>query len=386
MSLKKQIREFIKTYTFNKYLSWILFTVLTIIGITRALQQYFIFDVGKSLQHSFLLWHIPFNIFIWWLWFLFVPIIYWITVRFGRLHWIFSYIIFPALIILARQSIATLTIVAIRETSTFPSVLYHRTIQGPGIWVDLVVFFSIMIGVRIVEYKQQSERDTLKNSQIMARLAQSQLNALKSQLRPHFLFNTLNSLSASIVLHENEEAKRMLSLIRNFMKTTIDESNHQEITFDQELQFINQYIEIEKVRYEDKLRVERSIAPETLPALVPSFLLLPLVENSINYAIVPKISDGLLRISSTRENDDLTIMIEDNGPGLDGFIGRNKSKKGVGIKITKERLEHLYKDQYALQFENRSSGGLRVLIKIPYRLNLNDNFLTEIPETKRLIK
>jgi sensor histidine kinase YesM len=123
-----------------------------------------------------------------------------------------------------------------------------------------------------------------------------------------------------------------------------------------------------------------------LPALVPSFLLLPLVENSINYAIVPKISDGLLRISSTRENDDLTIMIEDNGPGLDGFIGRNKSKKGVGIKITKERLEHLYKDQYALQFENRSSGGLRVLIKIPYRLNLNDNFLTEIPETKRLIK
>ncbi|RPI04866.1 MAG: hypothetical protein EHM64_08535 [Ignavibacteriae bacterium] len=382
MNIINKIWEFIRTYTFNKYLSWILFLVLTSIGIARALQQCYIFDVGKAVQHS-IWWHIPFNLYIWWMWFFFVPVIYWTAVRWNKLHWSFSYLLFPAIIILIRQSIAALTLVIIRGTPpSFSYVIYHRTVQGPGIWVDLVVFFSIMIGVRVVEYKQQSERDTLKYSQLLARLAQSQLNALKSQLRPHFLFNTLNSLSTSIVLHENNEAKRMLSLIRNFLKTTIDESNQQEITFDQELRFINQYIEIEKVRYEDKLLVERSIAPETLPALVPSFLLLPLVENSINYAVAPKTADGYLKISSAREHDELAITIEDNGPGLDGFSIQKKSKKGVGIKITKERLEHLYKGRYTLQFENRPSGGLSVHIRLPYHLPLRDTGAHEFSELK----
>ena len=380
MTLVKRVRTSIKRYTFNKYLSTFLFLLLTVIGIARALQQYYIFDAGKVVQHNLLLWHIPFNLYIWWMWFLFVPLIYWITVRCSNLHWIFSYLVFPSIIILARQSIAALTIVIIRGTPTFSYVFYHRTVQGPGIWVDLVVFFSIMIGVRVVEYKRQSERDSLRYSQLLARLAQSQLNALKSQLRPHFLFNTLNSLSTSIVLHENQEAKRMLSLIRNFLKTTVDESNQQVITLDQELRFINQYIDIEKVRYEDKLRVEQFIAAETLPALVPSFLLLPLVENSINYAIAPKTSDGFLKISSVRSHDDLTICIEDNGPGLDGFHERRKAKKGVGLKITKERLDHLYKDQYTLQFEDRPAGGLLVRINIPYQLSMNEIQLAEIPE------
>ena len=362
-----QIRTFLKQYSFNRYLSGILFLVLTLIAVARALQQYYIFDAGKLVQHS-LWWHIPFNLCIWWLWLIFVPFIYWVTVRFQRLPWIVSYLLFPVCMILLRQSIAAVIIYFLRGTSTFPSILFYRTIRGPGIWVDIVVFFAIVIGIRVVEFKHQSERDSLKYTQLLARLAQSQLNALQSQLRPHFLFNTLNNLSTSIVLHENAEAKRMLSLIRNFLETTLDENNRQEITFEQELRFINQYIEIEKVRYEDKLRVEQYIPPETLPALVPRFLLLPLVENSMNYAIAPKRTDGFLGIRATQDGETLEIVVEDNGPGWNGTPAAGKSHKGVGMKNTRERLQHLYRDRFTLQYENRPQGGFQVLIRIPYRL------------------
>jgi two-component system, LytTR family, sensor kinase len=368
------IRQFfipLRRYCFNKYLSGLLFALLTVIALARAFQQYYFIDAAKAVQYS-LLWHIPFNLFIWWLWLLFVPVIYWITINLNvrslrQTQGVVMYLLLPVSIICIRHAIASVIVCMFFEQYTFLYVFTGRTLRGVGIWIDFVVYFSIMIGVRIIEYQQKAAMDKLIFTHLQARITQSQLSALKSQLRPHFLFNTLNSLSTSIVLNENNEAKRMLSLITNFLKTTLDERVHQEISFEQELNFINQYLEIEKVRFEEKLAIQEEIAPDTLLAAMPSFLLLPLVENCIYHAIAPKVSGGILRIASEVRSGELVIIVEDDGPGLEGFtIGKN-THEGVGIKNTKERLFFSYGENHTLRFENGNLGGLKVTVKIPFK-------------------
>jgi sensor histidine kinase YesM len=387
--MKNRLFYFLNKHSFNKYLSGFLFFLLTLIALARAFQQYYFIDAEKAAQYS-LWWHIPFNLFIWWLWLLFVPLIYWITITLNeeslkKLHGVVMYLILPVVTIGFRHAIAAMIVWIFIGHSTFFNTFMSRTIRGPGIWIDFVVYFSIMIGVRIIEYQQKMETDKLRFTQLQTRVTRSQLGALKSQLRPHFLFNTLNSLSTAIVLNENEEAKRMLSLIKNFLKTTIDDRVQQEIPFEQELRFINQYLEIEKVRYEEKLTIEEEIAPNTLQAAVPSFLLLPLVENCIYHAIAQKVSGGTVRIASKLEANELVIMVEDNGPGLEGFAMKKKGHEGVGIKITKERLFYSFGEQHTLRFENGSLGGLTVTIKIPFKRigeNIIQSPVVEAPARK----
>ncbi|RPI06441.1 MAG: hypothetical protein EHM64_02850 [Ignavibacteriae bacterium] len=360
-----------RKYSFNKYISSILFALLTSIALARAFQQFYFVDAAKVHQYS-LWWHIPFNLFIWWLWMLFVPLVYWTMVTLREKTgnpWsgFIVYLLLPGLFILVRQTIAAAVVYIIIGQSTFLHTLGSRTLRAPIIWIDFVVYYSIMIGVRIVEYQQKRETDKVKIVQLQARLTQSQLNALRSQLRPHFLFNALNSVSTSIFLKENTDAKRMLALISNFLKTTVTENNQQEISLQQELSFINRYLQIEKVRFEEKLTVVRDLAPETLTASVPSFLLLPLVENTIYHAIVPNIHGGTIRLASKKEGDVLTIIVEDTGPGTNETARKKKSGEGIGIKITKERLEHRYGTNQSLQFEHGTMGGLKATIRIPFK-------------------
>jgi two-component system LytT family sensor kinase len=200
---------------------------------------------------------------------------------------------------------------------------------------------------------------------LQAQVAQSHLNALKSQLRPHFLFNTLNTISTLILKADDSEAERMLSLLNNFLKTTVFQSERQEITLEEELRFVKDYLEIEKVRFSDKLEVKEDVAKETLQAHVPNFLLQPIIENAIYHGIAPKISDGIIQISAKKVERQLLICVEDNGPGLT-FTKKKKSKEGVGLKITKERLAHLFGTDHLFELENLVSGGVKVTISIPF--------------------
>jgi two-component system, LytTR family, sensor kinase len=151
------------------------------------------------------------------------------------------------------------------------------------------------------------------------------------------------------------------------LKMTLNEHVQQEISLEQELKFINQYLEIEKVRYEDKLKILQDIDRDSLQAAVPSFLLLPLVENSVYHAIAPKVSGGVLKISSSVHGEELLITVEDNGPGLEGFSAAKKTHNGVGIKITKERLFYSFGERFTIHFSNSTLGGLKVNIKIPFK-------------------
>jgi LytS/YehU family sensor histidine kinase len=216
-----------------------------------------------------------------------------------------------------------------------------------------------------VEYQHKNKLTELKCIQLQAQLAQSHLNALKSQLHPHFLFNTLNTISTLILKADDSEAERMLSLLNSFLKTTVFQNDRQEITLEEELRFVKDYLEIEKVRFSDKLEVKEDIPGETLHAQVPNLLLQPIIENAIYHGIAPKTSNGIIQISAKKEDEQLLICVEDNGPGLT-LVKKKKLKEGVGLKNTKERLAHLFGTNHEFTLENLVSGGVRVTISIPF--------------------
>jgi two-component system, LytTR family, sensor kinase len=340
------------------------------IAIARAFQHIYIIDVYERVQYG-LWWHIPFNLFLWWSWFLFVPVLYWIAVRISIdthkvWYWVIMCFFLPIIIVLIRQTAASFIITSVlADKNDFHAMLHWRIFNNPWVWLDMIVYFAIILGVGVDAYQHQSKLSELKFSQLQAQLAQSQLSALESQLHPHFLFNTLNTVSTLILKADNKEAERMLSLLQKLIRTTLYEGERQEITLEEELRFINHYLEIEKVRFNDKLKVKEDIAEETLKAQVPNFLLQPIVENAIYHAIAPKTSNGILRLTSRKENGYLSIIVEDNGAGMAGK--QKKSKEGVGLRITKERLTHLFGENHQFLQDQGSLGGLRVTIRIPFQ-------------------
>jgi two-component system LytT family sensor kinase len=358
----------LKKYSFRARTSGILFILLTVIGIARAFQHFYVVDVYEPVQFN-LAWHVPFNLFLWWSWLLFVPVLYWITVKLaaGRsklLFWLTICFVLPLVVVGIRQVAASFIITRVLVGyKDFNTLVYTRLLINPWIWLDIIVYFAIVIGIQVAEYWHRSKLNERECERLQLQLVQSQLNALRSQLRPHFLFNTLNTISTLILKEDNAEAQRMLFLLHNLLKTTVFENERQEVALEEELRFVRQYLEIEKVRFKDRLEVNEDIDRETLEARVPNFLLQPIVENAIHHAIAPRASHGIIRIASKRENGRLSVSVEDNGPGMEA--AGKKSKEGIGLKITKERLRYLFGNNHAFELENVSSGGLRVTMSIP---------------------
>ena len=210
-------------------------------------------------------------------------------------------------------------------------------------------------------------RSELASSQLEAKLAQTQLQVLKMQLHPHFLFNTLNAISA--LIHQDVElADRMIARLGDLLRTTLDNANQQEVPFKQELGFIQPYLEIEKARLGPRLTVDLEIDPAVLDALVPNLILQPLVENAIRHGIASRIEPGRVEISSSRGPDGrfLQLEIKDDGRGVDSD-SEVKTRRGVGLTNIRARLEQLYGTEHRFTFENQAAGGVRVQISLPFR-------------------
>lgn len=315
-------------------------------------------------------WHIPFNIFYFSIWLIFLPLIEWSDTNLrhknsSAINGIIFYLLLPITFVFVHQLIATVAINLVLDYMDLYSLIYQRMLRNPWIWEDFVIYFLIMAGIGIQDYQTKTDINLYRASQLQSQLAQTQLRALKSQLHPHFLFNTLNTLSTLILKQDNSEAERMLGLLEKFLKTTLNENEKSEVSLSEELKFIRHYLEIEKVRFKDKLVVEEVIGVDTITARVPVFLLQPIVENSIHHAIATKTTEGIIRIISRKENGNLVLIVEDNGPGM-VEPRKKKSKEGVGLKISRERLVQLYGDNQSLELNKSTLGGLQVVIRIPF--------------------
>jgi signal transduction histidine kinase len=226
--------------------------------------------------------------------------------------------------------------------------------------------YWIIVGLAqaLAYYRKYRDRE-LRASQLETRLAQTQLQVLKMQLHPHFLFNTLHAISA--LIHKDVElADRMIARLGELLRSTLENVNKQEISLQEELNFIQPYLEIEQARLGPRLTVTVDVDPETRDAAVPNLLLQPLVENAIRHGIAPRAEPGRIEIRAHREQDLLTLQVRDDGPGLaNGSAAR--CKEGIGLANTRARLQQLYGPAHRFELRNGSGRGLEVTVAIPFR-------------------
>jgi two-component system, LytTR family, sensor kinase len=187
---------------------------------------------------------------------------------------------------------------------------------------------------------------------------------LKMQLHPHFLFNTLHSISA-LMREDVETADQMIARLGEFLRMTLRNSGEQETTLEQELKFLECYLEIERLRFQDRLTTRIEAEPETMGARVPNLFLQPIVENAIRHGIARRTNEGVVAISARRASGQrLRVEVRDNGPGL---APTNGVANGVGLANTRSRLLRLYGDNHDFGMMNAAEGGLVVTLEIPFQ-------------------
>ena len=219
-----------------------------------------------------------------------------------------------------------------------------------------------------LKFYQMLQDEVQKGIQAEALVHESQLRMLRYQLNPHFLFNTLNAISTLILEKKTETANTMVNKLSNFLRYSLDKDSLQKVDLDHEKGTLKLYLDIEKVRFDERLKVEFNIEPEAAAALIPSLLLQPLVENSIKYAVAQQEAGGKIVINGRREDDDLILEVIDDGPGMS--IGENNEPgvMGVGLANVRERLRG-YGENHSVVFSQVLPHGLKIEIRIPFETN-----------------
>jgi two-component system, LytTR family, sensor kinase len=229
---------------------------------------------------------------------------------------------------------------------------------------DVLTYAAIVSVWYALDYHNRFRERERRAAELEAHLAQARLQALKTQLHPHFLFNTLNGIAA-LIYEEPKAAHRMLARLSDLLRMSLQDSGVQEVALRWELEFGRRYLELEQIRLGDRLAVEFDIAPSTLEACVPKLLLQPLLENAIKHAIAPFSSLGQICVYSRRNNETLHLRVSDNGPGLPAS-NEASERLGIGLNNTRARLRELYGDGHKIELKNGDSGGLVVEIAIPF--------------------
>lgn len=233
--------------------------------------------------------------------------------------------------------------------------------EGIGIYM-LVTLISYSLS-----YYRRFREGQLRTLQLEAQLSQAQLQALKMQLHPHFLFNTLHSISA-LLNKDAEAARKMITRLGDFLRLTLENSGSQEVTLREEMEFLRCYLEIERIRFRDRLVTRIDVSEQALGAKVPNLLLQPIVENAIRHGIAPRSTPGLVEIEAKQRNGALRIQVRDNGPGLPAHrTTDNLFKRGLGLANTETRLERLYGGAHVFDLSNDPNGGLVVTMEIPFQ-------------------
>ena len=228
----------------------------------------------------------------------------------------------------------------------------------------LFIYWVILMLSHAFNYYNNYRKGELKASELRTQLVQSQLEALKMQVHPHFLFNTLHSISAMLT-KDTEGARKMIVRLGDFLRLTLENSGSMEVTLRQEIEFLNGYLEIERVRFQDRLTTDIHVDPEVLDVRVPNLILQPLVENAMRHA-VGNSKAGRVEVVAAPQNGFVRIEVKDNGPGIqaDGVLDARRGR-GLGLANTQARLFGLYGDAATFKLSNGPSGGLVVTLEIP---------------------
>jgi two-component system LytT family sensor kinase len=335
-------------------------------------------DAGRILyQGHTVQWHAYLVI---WLttafaWAILTPLVWWLAGRFSisRRNWWRSgglHLVSSLLFALIETVLFSL-ITPIFGLPWFPRnfVGTFRAVLPIDFHLNVIIYWSI-VGVqhsvgyyrKFVERERLSAQLELRASQLESQLTQAKLSALKMQLHPHFLFNTLNAIVVLIRQHRVEEADEMLTNLSELLRQTLAGWETQEVPLRREVELINLYLDIQRVRFQDRLTVEMSLSPATANALVPSLLLQPLVENAVRHGVSKSSAPVRIELKSSLRESLLEIQVCDDGPG----VSSEGSGNGVGLSNTRARLQQLYGERQSLRLEGSAGGGTVVTVVLPY--------------------
>ncbi|MFC3654093.1 sensor histidine kinase [Dyella humi] len=226
---------------------------------------------------------------------------------------------------------------------------------------DLLIYWVILVILRGLDSQRRLRDERLRRVQLESQLVQSQLRTLRVQLQPHFLFNTLNAISA-LVLSEPMQARLMIGRLGDLLRLTLEESHALEVPLSRELELLSCYLAIQEVRFQDRLSTSLDVAMDTLHASVPSMILQPLVENALKHGLQDKPEQGQLRIVSRREGGELYLRVDDDGLGLPEGVS-----EGLGLSNTRARLQVLFGEAASVALASKAEGGTRVELRFPFR-------------------
>jgi two-component system, LytTR family, sensor kinase len=239
-------------------------------------------------------------------------------------------------------------------------------LQSGIVWGTLTAFlyYWLILGIQAAfRYQRMYQEQRLASSELEGRLTEARLESLRLQLHPHFLFNTLNAISA-FVAGEPERAQRMIARLGELLRRTLNGGAAAELPLSQELELLAPYLDIQRIRFGERLRFEVEIGDTIAQALIPTLILQPLIENAVEHGVKRTADGALVRLSAQRSGDRLRMEISDNGPGP------GPQGDGIGLANTRARLAGLYGRAHRLEIGPMETGGTRVTIELPYRTDV----------------
>lgn len=304
------------------------------------------------------------------IWALFTPLIVWLSKNFRieKKHWVRPLAIHLIAGIVLAFVQCTIHGLIIKEVFNRDSSLTVNQLL-PSFYYNIdkmmMVYWVIVLITHAYDYYQRFRENELKAAQLEGQLAQAQLSALKMQLHPHFLFNTLNAIS-SLMHTDVEAADRMIVRLSDLLRLTLESSGRQMVSLKEEVDFLKRYVDIEQIRFQDRLTVGLDIAADTLDAQVPTLILQPLVENAIKHGIAPRASAGRIDVTARRNEHMLLLRVEDDGVGM-GHDGAGSPHEGLGLSNTRSRLEKLFGSSQRFELSKGAHGGVAVTLSFPFR-------------------
>ncbi|HKS27923.1 MAG TPA: histidine kinase [Pyrinomonadaceae bacterium] len=357
------------------WLKWVALSGFwTFIAFLYGNQTYF-FMRAEGMHHSWwriILW----QLLVWNTWTALTPLILWAGRRFPieRARWKRGVLMhLPIFAVVSSLNITTFTAlyISMRPFDVYQNVttpFSHQYFEKmmARFPLDFLIYSAILgIGYALDYYDKYRERET-RAAQLEAQLAQAQLETLKMQLQPHFLFNTLHAISTLVRDEKTRAAVSMIAGLSGLLRHSLENIGRQEVSLREELEFLELYLDIQQMRFSDRLKVEMEIEPATLDAAVPNLILQPLVENAIRHGISPRVAGGQIQLSTRNENGILEIKVTDDGQGLKREW-RVEDSRGIGLANTKARLEQLYGAEHRFSIRNREGGGVEAMLAFPFR-------------------
>lgn len=311
----------------------------------------------------------------WLAWAALAPVALWLRRRWpferGALKRALPVHVFAVLLLCAVHSglILLMNWLIIQAGQSFPEQL---TVLLTYWWVrDLpfcALFYGLILGIgSALEYYQQFRERELRASQLETQLANAQLQMLKMQLHPHFLFNTLNGITGLVRDNDNEAAVQMLVGLGELLRQTLDNSGKQEVRLGEELEWLELYLKLQQMRFSDRLQIHVEAAPQVLNALVPNLITQPLVENAIRHGLASRAAPGLVSLTAERVGERLELRVCDDGVGLPANW-HLESNNGVGLANTAARLRQLFGADFTLDVHNREPAGVEAFLSIPLKV------------------